>query len=921
MKRTGNSKIAVVGWGRGMGHQGHMYLADAVITQAINMKADPYFFVSKTIGKDDPVFPEEKVRIYQKVFPQYANIFEPQGNLNGALTHLADLGYQGVVVVVGADQKKAFQYLEGPNKEGVPVYQTMGLKKLKVISRQETNSKFAHEEGPRATPMREILLDPNASEEDKFKVWRRDMPEQLGDREVLDIMNKAESRLVHSNKPKVDKVQAMSKKAAKLKEAIMSFKVKKPAEQQPEKEPTLGYKHLFKQPGEEPKPIEKHYRGWEEYEKEHNPDEVEEGRIIDANAKVNLYYVTPKGARQKVFQSIPHRMIDKAIMVLRSKYPQIKDTDIEMRPADHTEYTREDQMNEFVSSDDGRDDRPKFLPWNEFIGDLKAILDDHFYVQEKVIKSTIQARFIPHDPMEFGPTMLYSYYEARAGRNKGAISTRGSIQVGKYYPNTTGLGDRNFITHFSLLKGTPFERHFDLTGENVQKIADIIIGNTQGAYQMPTQVNEFAPDDNGDSGQEDMFFKYAKMWYNGNDAVKQRVEEILAQAGWEIGPLESEEGGAFIVQSGDEDGDSYMGWSQEELQGLNEFALGNGDDGLPYAEYQVYQCNPEDQFDWIGGPLYQTDNMGMAHKYAYEKYIKHRPKAFMIWQERSQGSRGNYGVKGQSDGSEDIQESGISRRGILKGIAGAAAAGAAGKASAIAGAFPTPSHQQAMYAAAAQSNRAQAAELQRQNNAARAAKLDAATKDIERLNKINFHGGKVTPTNASWDGDSDFLDMDGTKYNMASRMPITGDEPSDMKLISTREGRQVYIWTRKSLKGTHGRYFYPAPAGSSQIKEFAIDKSDNGDGRSKLIGSIMQLLQSGKKVDFYVPGIRGHVVGSGGNGDWLTLKRWNKPHSKINYSLSLDSSDDNRFVLKMVKPDYYQVVEKNDLNEDYVDEK
>jgi hypothetical protein len=82
---------------------------------------------------------------------------------------------------------------------------------------------------------------------------------------------------------------------------------------------------------------------------------------------------------------------------------------------------------------------------------------------------------------------------------------------------------------------------------------------------------------------------------------------------------------------------------------LDEFAPGNGDDGLPYAEYQVYQCNPEDQFEWIGGPLYQTDNMGMAHKYAYEQYVKHRPKAFMIWQERSQGSRGNYGVKGQSD--------------------------------------------------------------------------------------------------------------------------------------------------------------------------------------------------------------------------------------------------------------------------------
>jgi hypothetical protein len=209
MKRTGNSKLAVVGWGRGMGHTGHMYLADAVIQQAADMKADPYFFVSKTIGKDDPIYPEEKIHIYQAVFPKHRNIFMPQGNLNQALTDLAQMGYDGVIVVVGADQKQAFQYLEKPNKEGVPVYQSMGLKKLRVISRQETRSKFAKEEGPRATPMREILMNPNASEEDKFNVWRRDMPQALNDAEVLDLMHKAEQRM-----------KAVPTKAKKLKEFI-----------------------------------------------------------------------------------------------------------------------------------------------------------------------------------------------------------------------------------------------------------------------------------------------------------------------------------------------------------------------------------------------------------------------------------------------------------------------------------------------------------------------------------------------------------------------------------------------------------------------------------------------------------------------------------------------------------------------------
>lgn len=147
-------------------------------------------------------------------------------------------------------------------------------------------------------------------------------------------------------------------------------------------------------------------------------------------------------------------------------------------------------LNEFAPSDNGGG--RKFIPWPEFIDAVKQIVGKDFSVTEKVIKSTIQDRFIPHDPMEYGPTMLYSYYEARAGRGKGAVSTRGSIQVGKYYPNNTALGKQNFITQFSLLKGHPFERHFDLTFDNIYKIANIIMGNTEGAFQMQPQqaVNE-----------------------------------------------------------------------------------------------------------------------------------------------------------------------------------------------------------------------------------------------------------------------------------------------------------------------------------------------------------------------------------------------------------------------------------------------
>jgi hypothetical protein len=297
-------------------------------------------------------------------------------------------------------------------------------------------------------------------------------------------------------------------------------------------------------------------------------------------------------------------------------------------------------------------------------------------------------------------------------------------------------------------------------------------------------VDEFAADDGGDGGEEDTLHKYARMWYNGNDQVQQQVEKILARLGWEIGEIESEEGGCFVVQAGDENGNSYIGFAPEDLSegSLNEFAPGQGGGGGNYFQALASA--------WYNG----TFNSKSLQK----------------------------GIKSQ----EDVER--LLQRGII------------------------------------------------------------CPDGVKRKFGIDY--------NASFDG-----------------VVISSDdyyEYADHDNTDSRTGKPFGPYDYMEFSDDE------LDEGVAEgLNEFAIDKNNDGDGRSKLIGSIMQLLQSGKKVDFYVPGIRGHVVGSGGNGDWLTLKRWNKPHSKINYSLPLDSSDDNRFVLKMIKPDYYQVVEKQDLNQ------
>ena len=207
LERTGQGKSAVVGWGRGMGHKGHMFLASSVITQAKEANADPYFVVSKTVGKDDPINPDEKLAIYKKVFPQSGHIFQTatdeMPDLTRVLTKLNQMDYTDVTIVVGADQVKGLRYVKQyngkPDKAGNILF---SFNTLNVISRQETNDPSRDQEGPRATPMRAVLMDPAKSEEEKFAVWRDAMNPELSDEEVMDLMHKAEQRMKAMVKPK-----------------------------------------------------------------------------------------------------------------------------------------------------------------------------------------------------------------------------------------------------------------------------------------------------------------------------------------------------------------------------------------------------------------------------------------------------------------------------------------------------------------------------------------------------------------------------------------------------------------------------------------------------------------------------------------------------------------------------------------------
>jgi hypothetical protein len=264
LNRTGEGKAAVVGWGRGMGHKGHMYLASSVITQAAEQGADPYFVVSRTVGKDDPIKPAEKMQIYKKVFPKHGHIFhtatDEMPDLTRVLTKLDQHGYTDVTVVVGADQVKGLSYVKQYNgvadKAGkIP----FSFNSLNVIARQDTNDPSREEEGPRATPMRAVLMDPSKSEEEKFAVWRDAMNPELDDDEVRDLMHKAHARMSDPEfgkapkKPKKDKMadegmmDLLSKSKTSFKKKVASAEeMRKYFEKEKAKEPPV-----HKEPGDD----------------------------------------------------------------------------------------------------------------------------------------------------------------------------------------------------------------------------------------------------------------------------------------------------------------------------------------------------------------------------------------------------------------------------------------------------------------------------------------------------------------------------------------------------------------------------------------------------------------------------------------------------------------------------------------------
>lgn len=177
--RESSNKTAVVAIGSFVGHRGHEELFNYTINKAKEVGGDPYLFIGNAVGKDDPIPPDVKVQTWHKMYPQYAkNISTTQqgGSLMQKIKHELinplpgkSPRYDNIIIMVGEDQ--ASMPIAGALMKAVNKFQ--GYEHVKVsleVTPRGTGMSFSK--------LRNILKDPNATEQQQLALWSQGFDSQ-----------------------------------------------------------------------------------------------------------------------------------------------------------------------------------------------------------------------------------------------------------------------------------------------------------------------------------------------------------------------------------------------------------------------------------------------------------------------------------------------------------------------------------------------------------------------------------------------------------------------------------------------------------------------------------------------------------------------------------------------------------------------
>ena len=230
-----SGKTAVVTAGSFAGHHGHEQLIKLVLEKAAALGADPYVYISPTVGAEDPIPPQMKLLTLQKLFPNHANIFQiwqeggtPVKKIEKELvTRTNPPPYDKIIVMVGDDRYEGFKkWMEHLSKR-MKNPQYPGFDHVQFHVENTPRGAESGGTGVTFTDCRNILLDPSMSEEENLAYWCRAFDvEKLGAGWIKQLMDAAKKGMGIQQMTKKEKIKEFIQRARPmLKEASIEKKM------------------------------------------------------------------------------------------------------------------------------------------------------------------------------------------------------------------------------------------------------------------------------------------------------------------------------------------------------------------------------------------------------------------------------------------------------------------------------------------------------------------------------------------------------------------------------------------------------------------------------------------------------------------------------------------------------------------------
>lgn len=180
------NRTAVVAFGSLVGHKGHQQLWDAAIEYARNNQADPFLFISSTVGSDDPISPTVKLNNWQRMYPEFkdqiSTVTVDGGSLFSKIKHEIispspglPPRYDRVILFVGSDRAS----LTMPAALMKSVNKFQGYEHVEVslvVTNRSTGVTF--------TNLRNCVNQPEA-----FETWRNSFDNTISDAIIASMID------------------------------------------------------------------------------------------------------------------------------------------------------------------------------------------------------------------------------------------------------------------------------------------------------------------------------------------------------------------------------------------------------------------------------------------------------------------------------------------------------------------------------------------------------------------------------------------------------------------------------------------------------------------------------------------------------------------------------------------------------------